>query len=302
MEKQSVRISVDMLYYARVLVDSSAALTYDTPVALKGVTEVTVTNNSAKVPHWSDGGPSEIISQDGDITVAFSHDGLTAAVKKDILGTDYSSSTGLYREGVGETSNYIALGYRSKKGNGEYRYTWFLKGQVSKSGETNQTFNGTVTPQQDSYTFFAVKPIYYAAQTYGIKNSVDSDDAAIPSGLTAALLAVPETGWFSNPLYTPVAPGTVISDLAGATGSGAAGTMALTFSAPTGATSVYAQVKDPIANEWIRATTSAAITAASTSATITGLTPGNTYDVRLVVIGGTKNGFSNVDEDVVAHA
>lgn len=302
MDKQSVRIGVDMLYYAKVTVDSALALTYGTPVALKGVTEVVVTNNSAKVMHYSDDGPSEVIAQDGEITVAFQHDGLTAAVKKDILGTDYSATTGLYREGVGETANYIALGYRSKKANGHYRYTWFLKGQVSKSGETNQTLQGTVTPQQDAYTFYSVKPVHYAGQSYGIKNSLDSDDAAIPSGLTAALLAVPETGWFSNPLYTPVAPGTAISDLAGATGSGAAGTMALTFSAPTGATEVYVQVKDPIAGEWVRAATSSAITAASTSATVTGLTAGNTYDVRLVVIGGTKNGFSNTDEDVVAHS
>ncbi len=303
MEKQSVRISVDMLYIAEVLVDSASELIYDTPEAIKGVGAVDVSYNSSKVPHWSDGVPSEIIGQDGVTTVAINLDGLSARMKAKVLGTDYSTSNGMYREGIGENGKYIAVGYRAPKGNGEARFTWFLKGQFSKPGtETNAGFNGTVTPQQDNYVYTAVKPVYFANQKYGIKNGLDSDDENIPSGLTKELLSVPETGFFSNPLYTAIAPGTAISDLAGATGSGAAGTMALTFSAPTGAVEVYAQVKDPISNVWQRAATAAAIVAASTSATITGLTPGNTYDVRLVVIGGAKNGFSNIDEDVVAHA
>lgn len=302
MDKQSVRISVDQLYYALVTADTALTLTYGTPVKLPGVTEVNVEKTSTKVPHYSDGVPSEVISQDGETRVTFMHDGLSSLVKAAVLGTTYTAGTGLYQEGFGEVAPAIALGYRSEKANGYYKYTWFLKGYLSKTSDVSQTIAASVTAQTDSYVFLAVKPKYYENVSYGLKQSYHSDDENAPSGLTDALLIVPETGWFSTPLYTPVAPGTALADVAGATGAGAAGTMALTFTAPSGATSVYVQVKDPISLVWQTATTSAAITAASTSATVTGLTAGNTYDVRLVVIGGTKAGISNVDEDVVAHA
>lgn len=301
MDKQSVRIGVDKAYWTPITVDSAAALTYGTPIELKGLTEVIVTKNSTKLVHYSDDAPSETISQDGEVSVAFKLDGLSSEVKAAILGTTYSSGTGLYQEGLGEVSPYGALSYRSKKASGYYKYTTFLKGAISKNGDTSTTLGSTVTVQTDSYTYMAIKPVYYSNVAYGIKQSFHSDDENCPTGLTDALLIVPETGWFSSPLYVPVAPGTALSDVAGVSGA-SAGYIALSFSAPTGATSVYAQVKDPIDTTWMRASTVAAITAVSTSAVITGLTPGNTYDVRLVVIGGTKAGISNVDEDVVALA
>jgi phi13 family phage major tail protein len=302
MEKESVRIGVDQLYYAKITADTVAALTYGAPVPLKGLNEVVVTRNSTKLIHYSDNMPSELIPQDGETTVQVNLDGLSSAVKADILGTTYSASTGLYQEGNGEVAPYIALGYRSKKGNGFYKYTWFLKGQISKANATDQTIGATVPVQTSQHVFTAIKPIYYANSKFGIKNSYQSDDANAPSGLTDALLIVPETGFFSSPLYVPAAPGTAIADLAGTAGAGAAGTIALTFGAPTGCTGAFVQVKDPMSSIWINAATVAAITAASTTATITGLTASNKYDVRLVVQGGTKNGISNTAANVAAHA
>ena len=301
MEKQSKRISVDKLCVALVTADTSAVLTHDTPIELKGVTDVTVAKNSSKLLTWSDGTPDEPISQDGITTVTFVHDGLTSMLNAYITGASYDAATGLHKEGIGEVSPALALGYRSQKANGFYKYTWFYKGYIAKPDEANSTYSDSLTPQLDTYVFTAVKPIFLQDDPNGLKQSYFSDDENAPAGLTDTLLIVPETGWFSDPQYTPVAPGTALADVAGVSGA-SAGYIALTFTAPAGATSIYAQVKDPVGSVWMTVDTVAAITAASTSAVITGLTPGNTYDVRLVVIGGTKAGISNVDEDVVALA
>lgn len=301
MDKQSVRIGIDQLFIALVSVDTLSALTYAATQRLMGVSEAVVAKSGTKKPVYSDDMPQETINQDGETTVTFKMDGLSGIIEAMVLGSAYSAANGLHEEGLGEVAPYLALGYRSKKANGFYKYTWFLKGTISKGGDTSQTVAAEITPQVDTYIFSAIKPTYYSGQTKGLRRNFSSDDANCPAGLTDTLLIVPETGWFSSPLYSPAAPGTAIADLSGATGD-VAGEIDLTFTAPAGCLSAKAQIKDPISSVWADATTAAAIVAASTTAVITGLTPGNLYDVRLVVIGGTKSGISNVDEDVEAFA
>jgi len=65
------------------------------------------------------------------------------------------------------------------------------------------------------------------------------------------------------------------------------------FTAPTGATSVVLEQSADAGATWIPATTGA-LTAASTTAIATGLTNGTAYQFKLVVIGGTNAGTSNV--------
>ncbi|MEK0314780.1 S-layer homology domain-containing protein [Cohnella sp. 56] len=85
-------------------------------------------------------------------------------------------------------------------------------------------------------------------------------------------------------------PSLPIADLAAA---GSPGQATLTFSAPTGATSVTVEQSSDGGANWTAATTGGAVTASSTSATVTGLVNGTTYKFRLVVTGGASNGVSN---------
>lgn len=88
---------------------------------------------------------------------------------------------------------------------------------------------------------------------------------------------------------TPVANG--ITDLAGLPGNGIA---TLAFSAPTGATSVTLKRSVDGGVTWTTASTSSSLTASSTSAMTTGLTNGLTYQFKLVVVGGSRAGDSNI--------
>lgn len=82
-----------------------------------------------------------------------------------------------------------------------------------------------------------------------------------------------------------------ILDLTAKRGNPGEGT--LTFSAPTGADSILLQQSTDGIN-FVNATTTSAITAASTTATVTGLDDHQTYFFRLLVGGGTSEGVSNV--------
>lgn len=93
---------------------------------------------------------------------------------------------------------------------------------------------------------------------------------------------------------TPVSSQTTPQAIAinGLTATAGDGIVTLSFSAPTGATSVaLEQSLDGI--NFVRANTNA-ITATSTNAVVTGLTNGQTYKFRLVVAGGEHAGTSNV--------
>ncbi|NBD23758.1 S-layer homology domain-containing protein [Paenibacillus glycinis] len=87
---------------------------------------------------------------------------------------------------------------------------------------------------------------------------------------------------------TPIAP---LSDVAGMPGDGQA---TLTFTAPAGATSVIVEKSTDGGTTWTTATTSVALTASSTGATVTGLTNGTAYKLRVNVSGGSFPGISNV--------
>ncbi|KAF5078930.1 BspA type Leucine rich repeat region [anaerobic digester metagenome] len=71
-------------------------------------------------------------------------------------------------------------------------------------------------------------------------------------------------------------------------------TASFSFDAQTGATEVKLQKKAHTDSAWIDATTTEALTSASTTATATGLTPGINYDFRLWVTGGDNAGPSIV--------
>ncbi|RIX45333.1 fibronectin type III domain-containing protein, partial [Paenibacillus nanensis] len=66
------------------------------------------------------------------------------------------------------------------------------------------------------------------------------------------------------------------------------------WSAVTGATGIIVEQSLKGANTWAIATTSDPIATTATTATVTGLNPGTEYEFRLVVIGGSNEGTSNV--------
>ncbi len=286
MEKQSIRIGVDKLYYALMLSDTVGEASYANPEQIQGTTEIALTLNNTVGTFYADDGAYEAFTQQGDIEFAISLAGLSQEVRARLTGAQYDPLTGLAVDGQTDSPPNVAIGFRSQKANGQYRYVWVLKGKFSKANATYSTKGSTVTPQAEQYTYKALNRIY----DNNWRQMLDSDDANLPIGLNNAALSDPITGWFSSPNYRPAAPGTPISDLAAATGL-TTGTIGLTFSAPAGATLIKAQVE--VLGSWIDVATEASITAASTSAKIIGLTAGNTYTCRLVVVGGASNGISN---------
>jgi len=291
MNNQKVRIGVDRLFYAKLLGDTESSVLYGAPVALPGVTNIGLTLNHSLEAFWSDDAPDEFLVNDGVKELKMSSKGLSAAVYADLMGAAYSSTNGLQKDGKMDNPPFVAVGFRAQKTSGEYRYVWVYKGKFSKPDSSKASKTATTTAQTDELTYKAIPRVYDG----NWRQMLDSDDENIPSGLNAALLNDTDAGWFSSPDYIPVSQAGAISDLAGVAGA-ANGEIDITFSAPTEMTNGKGKVqaRDAALGTWHDVATAVALTAASASATIIGLTPGNSYELRLVIKDGSKAGISNV--------
>lgn len=283
------RIGVDELFVAKILQDISTGTSYAVPIWLQGVNNIGYDPATQSATYDADDGAYATVSGDGNSQATIRVADLLPEYRALLLGL-IQDAQGVVESGISDNPPEFALGWRSQKSNGAYRFVWLLKGKFSKGSETYTTKGSAgVTFNDTEIVFTALN----RASDGKKQRQIDSDDYAhIPAGLTLDMLSSKETGWFSSPNYIPTVTGTPISDLVATTGAGENGSIDLTFSAPEGATSVKVQAKQ-IDGSWVDVQTSASITAVSTTATVIGLTDGNSYTIRLVVMGGSKAGTSN---------
>ena len=197
MDKQSVRISVDRFYYAKLTKDDDFETIYDTPVHLPGVNVVALRTNSAIGSFYADDGVFETYFVEGDRDLQVSFSGLSNEVVGTLTGTDYQS--GLLVDKKDDSPPYAAIGFRTQKSNGSYRYVWLYKGRFAKADIDGYTKSAVLSPQPDVYTFKAINRVHDGAW----RRMLDSDDQNLSAGLTEGVLSDEASGWFSSPDFDP---------------------------------------------------------------------------------------------------
>lgn len=134
----SVAIGVDNLVYSLLLTDEvDSTPTYDTPEDLPGVISINVNPNFSNETLFADDGPYEVATSLGKIDVEINQADLTLTQQAALLGHQIASGV-LYRRSA-DTPPWVAIGFRSIKSNGSYRYTWLTKGMFAPSEQKNET-------------------------------------------------------------------------------------------------------------------------------------------------------------------
>jgi phi13 family phage major tail protein len=288
-DKPLPRIGADRMYWAQLLTDpTNAEPTYDTPIRLQGLVDLSETPNADNSNFYADDGVYVQTSRPGDVQAAVTVANIMPETWALLMGATYDAANGQVKESQNDVPLAGALGFRAQLSNGNYEYVWYKVGVFSKSAKTYTTKGESITYNTSPLTFHA-RPEQYDAV---LKNGFTSGEPNAPVGLTDALLIDESTGFFSDPNYVPTAPGTAIADFAIVTGSGS-GELDATWTAAVGASSVKIQILDPVTGNYND--TGTVIAVGANSATVTGLTSGNTYTARLVVVSGTNNGISNTD-------
>lgn len=108
--------------------------------AIAGVAEISRTTDSSDEAHYYDNIPAVIVSNTASDTVTITASAIPFDVLAEITGQNYDATTGALIEGP-RAFKYFALGYKTKKTNGDEVYVWRYKGTFSIPDQTNSTEN-----------------------------------------------------------------------------------------------------------------------------------------------------------------
>lgn len=106
--------------------------------SLAGVAELGRSTESSSEAHYYDNMPAIVIDSTGSDEVTITTSGIPFDVLADITGQEYDAITGAFIEGE-RKNKYFAIGYKTKKTNGDEVYVWRLKGTFSIPDSTHAT-------------------------------------------------------------------------------------------------------------------------------------------------------------------
>lgn len=136
---------VEGLVYAEVTNDDnetggsgSTGYVTGTVKPLAGVAEIGKTTESSSESHYYDNIPAVVIQSEGSDELTLTVSGVPLDVLAEITGKTYDATTGAMYDTLAE-AKYFAIGYKTKKTNGEEVYVWRLKGKFAVPDETYAT-------------------------------------------------------------------------------------------------------------------------------------------------------------------
>lgn len=147
----ATRIGCDNLVYAIQTTEdtSTSAPVYSEPKAAPGVMAININPNPSQETLFADDGPMETATTLGKIDVEIQKNELTTQNKADLLGHAVDTNGGLVY-GDSDVPPFVAIGFRTLKSNGKYRYVWMYKGKFTDPDDQNKTKGDNVEFQADT--------------------------------------------------------------------------------------------------------------------------------------------------------
>jgi phi13 family phage major tail protein len=125
------------LHYALLTKDDSTGVTYSTPKKIIGAINAKISPKSNTETLYADDGPSETATALGEIDVELEVKDIPLSVQAELLG--HTLSNGVIVKKAEDVAPYVAIGFRSEKSNGKFRYKWLYKGKFSLPEEDYST-------------------------------------------------------------------------------------------------------------------------------------------------------------------
>ena len=184
----AMRIGCDHLVYAIMSTEDNptSAPVYGDVQEAPGVMSVNINPNASLATAFFDDGPGDTASTLGNIEVEIQKNTLTAQNKADLLGHTIDANGGVaYADD--DVAPYVAIGFRTLKSNGKYRYVWLYKGRFADPEDNNETKADSINFQSDTINGQFVKlayPITLGSKLCKIwKYEIDADTAEANEGV-----------------------------------------------------------------------------------------------------------------------
>lgn len=146
---KGVVIGLSNLVYCKLLTDppfGTGQATYAAPKRIPGVISATINPNASTETLFADDGPFETATTLGKISLELNVADLPLEVQADLFGHTMTSDGILIRKST-DVPPWVAIGFKSLKSNGKYRYTWLVKGKFTLSEQNNETKGDSVNFQ-----------------------------------------------------------------------------------------------------------------------------------------------------------
>lgn len=142
--------------------------------SIAGIAELSKTTESSNESKFYDNMPAIVISSTGADEVTCSVSAIDQEVLAKITGQHYDSVTGTLIEGDRQ-NKYFALGYKTKKTNGDEVYVWRYKGTFNIPESTHATENDGTDANGQEITYTGIKTTHKFTKTGSGAKAINVD-------------------------------------------------------------------------------------------------------------------------------
>lgn len=180
--------------FAEVTEDSTDNYTTGEVADIAGVAELTRTTTSESEAHYYDNMPAVVITSTGADEVTINLSAIPLDVLAKITGQYYDATLGVFVEG-NRANKYFALGYKTKKTNGDEVYVWRYKGTFSIPDSTHTTENDGTDASGQEITFTGIQTTHKFTKTGAGAKALNVDVALDKANVTNffATVTTPDT-------------------------------------------------------------------------------------------------------------
>jgi len=138
------------LYYAVLDTDSNSEATYEEIKPIAPAVEATITPELAEAIFYADDGPDEVITIFKEAIVGLQTKDIGLSTQAELLGHKFQGSVLIKH--ANDEPPYVAIGFRSLKSDGSYRYVWLMKGKFAPYNEQFKTKGEAIEFQTPTIT------------------------------------------------------------------------------------------------------------------------------------------------------
>lgn len=158
---RGVRIGLRDLHYAILKKDDPEAdnskLEYEEPKRIIGAITANVNPNASTETLFADDGPMETATTLGEVELEMTATDIPLDIQAKLLGHSFDEDTGELLRRSDDTPPWVAVGFRSLKSDGTYRYVWLVKGKFQVPEQAHETRGDSIDFQTPSITGSFVK-------------------------------------------------------------------------------------------------------------------------------------------------
>jgi phi13 family phage major tail protein len=174
---------VENLVCAEVTTDTNDAYETGEVFDIAGIAELGRTTENSSETKYYDNVPALVIDSVGADTVTCSVSGIALDVLAKITGQVYDEDLGILVEGERD-AKYYALGYKTKKTNGNEVYVWRYKGKFSIPDSTHSTQTAGTESNGQEITFTGISTTHKFTKTGKPAKAINVDVALDKADVT----------------------------------------------------------------------------------------------------------------------